>query len=121
MIASVYYIESFQDIAQKGKLMQSLAAFQQLRTEFGVQGDEGCQSFQGRGLERNEQHTERERPEDSHRVSFKFSDDQCMLVRKEAAQSQRKKHPKELEGQSLWLMWEGPRIMYLQQPEWKTM
>lgn len=28
MIASAYYIESFQDIAQKGKLMQSQAAFQ---------------------------------------------------------------------------------------------
>lgn len=71
VIASAYCTESFQDTAQ----IAELGSLLYLRKEFGVQGDQGCQSFQGRLPERNKQCRERVRPRDIQRVSFKSSAD----------------------------------------------
>lgn len=56
-----------------------------MRREFGVHGDQGSQSSQGRVPERNEQHTRRERDLEIYRsslVSLELTVDQCMYVRK---------------------------------------
>lgn len=111
---SLLHWASFQDVAQKGKPMQSLAISCTWR-EFGIQGDEGCQNFQGRVSESNEQYTDR--PRDLQTNFLKSSANYwSVLVCEEPAQGQGK-NPEELEEQSLWLIWEGPRIICAQQPE----
>lgn len=118
MIASAYCTESFQDTTQ----IAELGSLLQLRKEFGVQGDQGCQSFQSWVPERNKQCRKRVRPGNTQRFSFKSSADYWSVhADEEAPQGKGKNHPQKLEEQSLELMWEGPRIMCSLQPEWKTL